>query len=86
MWKNVPSPDYFKLDAHAVLDYLRNVIGVKAKIGVYGRSLGGIATCYLARQVDMVIADRTFSNLYEVVESKFHGLCGKLLYQTLTNG
>lgn len=45
-----------------MLDYLRNTLGIRGKVGVYGRSLGGIATTYLADRVDMIIADRTFCN------------------------
>ncbi len=35
-------------------------MGIKGKIGVYGRSLGGIVTTHLTGKVDMIIADRTF--------------------------
>ena len=38
-------------------------MGKNGKIGVYGRSLGGVAASYLSSKVDMVITDRTFSNL-----------------------
>jgi len=37
-------------------------MGLKGKIGVYGRSLGGVPTSHMCDQVDMVIADRTFCN------------------------
>eukprot|EP00350_Pseudokeronopsis_sp_OXSARD2_P006226 CAMPEP_0170548968 /NCGR_PEP_ID=MMETSP0211-20121228/7136_1 /TAXON_ID=311385 /ORGANISM="Pseudokeronopsis sp., Strain OXSARD2" /LENGTH=42 /DNA_ID= /DNA_START= /DNA_END= /DNA_ORIENTATION= len=39
---------------------------LKGKIGVYGRSLGGIPTSFLTDKVDMVFADRTFAN-FEVI-------------------
>lgn len=70
-FQNVPSPDVFKTDAEAVLAYLRNQIGVRGKIGVYGRSLGGIAATHLTKYVDMVIVDRSFGNLHEVARTKF---------------
>lgn len=40
------------------------------KIGIYGRSLGGIAASYLAaeRPVDLVICDRTFSSVDEMAK------------------
>ena len=37
-------------------------MGLRGKVGVYGRSLGGISTTHMADKVDMIIADRTFSN------------------------
>jgi hypothetical protein len=55
-----------------VLDFLKNKIGVKGKIGVYGRSLGCIPATALQNQVDMVIADRGFSDLWTLAEKKFH--------------
>jgi len=68
------------------LNYLKTVIRVQGKIGVYGRSLGGIATCHLAQQVDMVIVDRSFSNLHEVAEKKFHGESARILFKLATGG
>jgi hypothetical protein len=37
-------------------------MGLKGKIGVYGRSIGGIPTTHLTDKVDIVVADRTLSN------------------------
>ena len=42
-----PDPNEFLVDAEQVLNYLKLVIGVKGKIGVYGRSLGNIIACHL---------------------------------------
>jgi pimeloyl-ACP methyl ester carboxylesterase len=40
---------------------------LKGKIGVYGRSLGGIASCHLANtfpnQIKVLIVDSTFSEI-----------------------
>lgn len=55
------------------MKYLRSKIGIRGKIGVYGRSLGGISTSYLAKYVDMIIVDRSFSSLYDVADRKFFG-------------
>ena len=60
---NYPSPKHICEDSEAVLNYLRETVGVKGKIGVYGRSLGGIAATHLSKYVDMIICDRTFGNL-----------------------
>jgi len=42
-----PTPDNFKQDIDAILDYMKNKVKLTGKIGVYGRSLGGVATSYI---------------------------------------
>jgi hypothetical protein len=54
-------------DAALVLDFLRNHLGFK-RVGVHGRSIGGICAVQLGSrsdvaQLDFVVADRTFSKL-----------------------
>ena len=82
----MPNPDNIRDDSESVLRYCRNELGLKGKIGVYGRSLGGMATSHLAQFVDMVIVDRSFSNLYEVALHKFHGQLAVLLFKLGTFG
>lgn len=72
-FQNTPSPQKFKLDSETILRYLRSTVGVRGKIGVYGRSLGGISTTHLSKFVDMIIVDRSFSSLYDVADRKFFG-------------
>lgn len=84
--KRTPSPENIREDSEAVLRYCRNELGLKSKIGVYGRSLGGLATTHLSQFVDMVIVDRSFSNLYEVAYHKFYGLMAVLLFKLGTLG
>jgi hypothetical protein len=45
--KGNPDPVNIREDAETIIHYLRNIIGVKGKMGVYGRSLGGVATSHL---------------------------------------
>jgi len=52
---------------------MRNKLGLRGKIGIYGRSLGGIATTHLCKYTDMVIVDRSLSNFEDVIDSKFMG-------------
>lgn len=61
---------------------------VKGKIAVYGRSLGGIPTCHLARygNVDLVIADRTMSNLDIIARRKFYGDGAAKLFKLFSCG
>lgn len=42
------SPYNIKMDAEHVLNFLTEELKIKGSIGVYGRSLGGMATCHLA--------------------------------------
>ena len=81
-----PDPENIREDAEAVLKFCRQELGLKGKMGVYGRSLGGIATTHLAQYVDMIIVDRSFSNLYEVAYYKFHGYIATLLFKLGTRG
>lgn len=43
-----PDPQVLQKDSIAVLKYLKEKIGVRGKIGVYGRSLGGIPATFLS--------------------------------------
>jgi uncharacterized protein len=61
--KGTPNPASFEIDIKSVINFLRNEIKVTGKIGVYGRSLGGIAASIASEMCDMIIADRTFSSL-----------------------
>jgi hypothetical protein len=60
--KGTPTPEILKEDSEKILKYLKDTMGLRGKVGVYGRSLGGIATTHLADKVDMIIPDRTFCN------------------------
>ena len=83
---STPNPDNIREDAEQVLAYCKRELGLRGKIGVYGRSLGGIATTHLAEFVDMVIVDRSFSDLYEVAFHKFHGKLATALFKVGTIG
>ena len=84
--QKMPTPDNIREDSESVLRYCRKELGLKGKIGVYGRSLGGIATTHLIQYVDMVIVDRSFNNLYDVAYHKFHGWLAVLLFKLGTFG
>jgi len=59
-----PSPSRIAQDGKSVIGYLKSR-GI-TQIGVYGRSIGGVAGCHLARHhpdVQLLIADRTMSTL-----------------------
>ena len=73
-------------DSESVLRYMRNKLGLRGKIGIYGRSLGGIASAHLAKYVDLVFIDRSLSNLERVIDAKFMGESGVCLYKFGTCG
>jgi len=68
-----PTPSALTEDADAVVDFLKRR-GV-ARIGVHGRSIGGLAGCHLAKAhpdvVQILIADRTFSTLARTAKFMF---------------
>ena len=59
---------------------------MKGKIGVYGRSIGCVAACRLTPYVDMIIADRGFSDLHTLADIKFYGKIADFLFQFITYG
>lgn len=64
-----------KSDSEVLFDQLK-LRHKYTKIVVHGISIGGIAACHLAgnRQIEILVADRTFSSIYEVISSIFpHG-------------
>jgi pimeloyl-ACP methyl ester carboxylesterase len=46
--KNYPSPENIMKDSESVLRYAKKQLGLRGKIAIYGRSLGGIAAAHLA--------------------------------------
>lgn len=67
------SPHTLQNDIETIYKYLRKELGITGKIGIYGRSLGGVSASYLANQVDMAIIDRSFCNFKDMAKYKYHG-------------
>jgi pimeloyl-ACP methyl ester carboxylesterase len=63
-------------------------LNLRGKIGVYGRSLGGIASCHLANKypdiVKSLIVDRTFCELDSVSQRRLLGRCTNRIYKVLS--
>jgi hypothetical protein len=76
-----PDPYNVKLDSEVILSYLKDTMKLKGKFGVYGRSLGGLATTHLAEKVDLIIADRTFYDFDILADRKFHSFYSKYLFR-----
>jgi len=81
-----PTPSNLKSDVVAIHDYLRNVIKLTGKLGVYGRSLGGIPSSYLADKVDLAIVDRTFASLDSIARYKFYSRVASYLFKVASCG
>ncbi|CAE7920902.1 unnamed protein product [Symbiodinium sp. KB8] len=78
-----PSPSRVAEDGEAVVNFLKSR-GV-AKLGIYGRSIGGIAACHLARrfpEVQILITDRTMSTLEGAAKCMYGGWAAKGLRVT----
>jgi len=60
------TPDSLKQDVDTVCDYAVKKLGLVGKLGVYGRSLGGIPSSHLANKVQMAIIDRSFGNFKDM--------------------
>lgn len=82
------NPYNCKLDAERILDFVVNTMKLRGKIGVYGRSLGGIASCHLANKfpkiIKSLIVDRTFSELDLLAERRVPGRCTRLLLKFIS--
>jgi len=64
-----------------VLHYVKTKIGIKGKVGIYGRSLGCIAATQLVDKVDLIIADRGFCDLWTLADIKFPGKFSSYLFR-----
>ena len=73
--KGTTSPDRLRDDGEALYRYLRDEMKIRGKIGVYGRSMGGMVACHMActSHIDLLIADRTFANFDYLASQKFLG-------------
>ena len=78
------------IDIITIYDYMKNNYSYN-KIGVYGFSIGGIAACHLAnnREINLLIADRTFGSSKQVVDhfsiGKYVIYLGKILFISLVD-
>jgi fermentation-respiration switch protein FrsA (DUF1100 family) len=57
--KGRPNPTNIRKDGETLIRYMRETLGLTGKIGIYGRSLGGVVTSHLVDKADFIYADRT---------------------------
>lgn len=89
-WFDFLSPSKSKRDAERVIAGSIEFLKLKGKIGVYGRSIGGITANHLAATykdlIDILIIDRSLNELQGVAESKLRGSITTTLFKQFTNG
>lgn len=82
------SPYKCKRDAEYVMAFLVNKLRLRGKIGVYGRSIGGLTACHLANKYSnltkSLIVDRSFYELSSVPEGKIKGRLTARLFDLLS--
>jgi uncharacterized protein len=74
-----PSPSAIRADIEAIHAKITEM-GFTGKIGVYGRSLGGIPSSHLSSKVDMTIVDRSFNNFVDMARFKYFGRVAAFLF------
>ena len=70
-------PHQARVDVERVLQFLVNRLQVRGKIGVYGRSIGGICAAHLVQKFPKIIkafiGDRTMGSIDNVALRRFKG-------------
>ena len=65
-----------------------NELQIKGKVGLYGRSLGGIVSTHLSHKypdkISLIIADRTFGSLKDISLRMFEGFGTSFLFDIIT--
>ena len=73
------SPYNVKIDAERVFDFMINTLKLRGKFGVYGRSIGGIASTHLANKfsdfIEASIIDRTLNEIEDLARTRLLGGC-----------
>ena len=82
------NPYLCKIDAEKVLQFMIKKMQLKGKIGVYGRSLGGIASTHLAAKypqiIKALIVDRTFADFERLAIGRLKGNSSKKLFKIMS--
>ena len=84
------SPSKAKLDAERVMAESIEKLKLQGKMGIYGRSIGGIAATHLASKykdlVELLLIDRSLNELQGVAESKLRGSATTAMFKQFANG
>lgn len=82
------TPYNIKADGESIFDFVISELQLNSKVGMYGRSLGGVVASHISAtypdKISLLIADRTFGNLKDLSTRKFTGKGTQLLYDLVT--
>lgn len=85
-----PTPYNTYHDAESILKFITRDLGVKGKIGCFGRSLGGSVASHLAnsypKMIDFLFVDRSFGNLETMVQSFMFGNQNQCIFRSFSFG
>ena len=84
--KGRPNPTNIRKDGETLIRYMRETLGLTGKIGIYGRSLGGVVTSHLVDKADFIYADRTFSNFSVLPNRKFFSCLAEYFFKLGSGG
>lgn len=86
----IPDPYSTFHDAESILRFMIQQLGIKDKIGCFGRSLGGTVATHLAsnypKLIDFLFVDRSFGTLEKMATSLFIGKRSMCLFKVFTFG
>jgi pimeloyl-ACP methyl ester carboxylesterase len=86
--RSLPTPYNIKTDGESMLNFMFDHLMLEGKVGIYGRSLGGVVASHLAatfpEKVDFLLADRTFGTLKSISTRKFIGSGTNALYDIIS--
>ena len=86
----MPDPYTCYHDAESILKFLINTIGVRGRIGCFGRSIGGTIATHMANRypqhIDFLFVDRSLGNLESVSSSIISGTQNANLFKCFTYG
>ena len=86
------SPDPYNTlhDAETILKFGIEDLGVKGKIGCFGRSLGGAMATHIAKNypqyIEFLFVDRSFGSLSKMADSLMSGSQNMCMFNTFTFG
>lgn len=86
---NQLGPNESKRDVERVLEYCVNRLRLQGKIGVYGRSIGGICATHLAATypdiIQVMIIDRSLTEVKSIIVNRLGYLGTNSLFDYLTS-
>lgn len=77
-------------DAESILKFVIKDLGLKGKLGCYGRSMGGTMASHIANHysehIDFLFVDRSLGSLSKMAETVIAGTLNKSLYRCFSFG